>query len=292
MIKYRDCYPTGETDMIFFLLIHQSKDMVDYMIQNIKKYVEGNYYIFIHFNGSNHIDENEYENNIWFCRNIQNTEKFTERLTKAISMTMYEAFQHIKSINIMTISSGSAFYKKYTIPSQKQIRFKRYYSHFSSEQVAIPFTYYGNTETYLLPIFQKNNKKLYIWWYPKIDSDSFLKKLIEKNNFEYYMGGQFSGMVIPYEAAYTLSNDIFEHFDEFINKDYPCEEFYFQTYATNYGILNNIDIGLSECIINWNNQYFVNNNSIQHYRNHHIEGHLVCKLSDDPHHGTRKFLNQ
>lgn len=297
-IKYRDYLPQNKNkkiDLIIISLIHQSKDMLLYMIKNIQRYLIGNYMFFIHYNGTDFIDENNLPDWVWLNRNPIRTQRFTQTLSFAITDTIKFAVENIDFTNVMLMSSGSVFFRKWEIPkneyigilsNQKLFNFKN--NVFHEEPVLIK--YCGKVSEYL------KEKGIGVWQYGfeghGCDIDLGFHNLIKKRGFKYFKGCQWSGQIFPKNVCIQIAEDIPKLKNENI-MFYACEEIYFSTYAYNYAIENNISINFTECNTNWEYYYEIKDiNYIinTHYKHPNI-GHALCKLPDDTNHPTRIFIN-
>ncbi len=277
-----------KTDMVFILLIHQNKKMVDYMINNIKNMVNGDYMIFIHYNGDDNINENDYNENIWFNKNPLKTERFTKSLAMAVIDTLKYACDNVETINFMIISSGSAFYKKYEIPKEEYIALNNYNYLFKNQSNTIDrisIKYIDNITNYL-----KNNKKD-IWHYDKFDKDNFIKNKIKKRNFKYIVGYQMPGLVMPYNCVINIIHDIYPMNFKIKDIEYCAEELYFPIYLYNYALEKNLKINNSEVITDWNNNYLLDSiDKIKNSINKNFKGHLLSKIPEDTEHPSRKYI--
>ncbi len=286
----RDKNPDGNCDMVFILLIHQNKKMIDYMIRNIKKNVHGNYKIFIHYNGTDKINENDYDDNIWFNRNPIKTERFKKSLPMAVIDTMKYALDYVKFTNIMIISSGSVFYKKYTVPTDEYIGLNNYKNQLGG----------GNSfnnifdKKYIDSQFIKNleNLNIPIWQYGHIEHDSFLLEKLKKRDFQYITGGQMSGIVIPYDCIQMIVEDFYPM--EYKNENQYCaEELYFPIYLYNYSLLKKLPINHVETITDWDNNYLLDDiQKIKNMISKNLSGHLLCKIPEDTEHPCRKYFEE
>lgn len=293
-ITYRDSSPSGDYQLLIISLIHQNKSMLDYMIHNIERYLEGKYVFFVHYNGVEDVDENTLPTWVWLNRSPIQTQRFTRRLSQAIIETMAYALQHINTINVMLISSGSAFFRKWQIPSYPQVCIESHEKIFNSSiqlihTSPISIEHRGRVTEYLR---ERNSGG---WQYGfeghGCDQDTFFHECLLKRNIKYFRGCQWSGQLWPQQVGKWVVEDLLSLKDKPMQY-YACEEIYFSTYAYHFYITQNIPIYYCEVITNWEFQYEIQN--IQYIMDLHQKypniGHALCKLPDDTNHPLRKFI--
>lgn len=296
-IKYRDYLPTNRrTDLIIVSLIHQNKSMLDYMIKNIQRYLSGEYMFFVHYNGRDFVDENNLPDWVWLNRNPLSTQRFTRTLSLAIADTIKFAVDNVDFINIMLMSSGSAFFRRWDIPKYEYIALESHekvHNHKCGELLhisPIQIEHCGAVSEYL-----KNNKGS-PWQYGfegrGCDVDTYFHELIKMRGFKYFKGCQWSGQIFPKSVCIQIAEDI-PKLKNAPMMFYACEEIYFSTYAYNYANENNIFVNLCEVNINWEFNYEIMD--IQYIIHLHYNypkiGSAICKLPDDTNHSTRLFIN-
>ena len=293
-ILYRNYHPSGKYSLATFMLLHQGKAMLEYVIQNFDKYVEGNHILFIHYNGPDDIDENLLPNWVWLNRNPIQTRRYHRSLTIALSETMKYAVEHVDFVNGFLCSSGSAFFRKWRVPIEKEVRIDSHELFFNPRKnqihvSAISIQHIGNVAQYL------RNQGLSAGWQYEFggDRDIHFHRCILGRGFQYMKGCQWSGQLFPKEVCQMIAEDIPVLKNSDLG-DYACEELYFSTYAYNYAIQNSIQI--KECVvtINWEFGYEIHcieqiMNLHQRYK-HKKEGYAICKLPDDINHPVRRFL--
>jgi hypothetical protein len=290
-IIYRNELPVGNYDMIFISLIHQDKNMLEYVINNFKKYVFGNYLLFVHYNGKDDIDENLLPKWVWLSREPITTQRFTISLTIAICKTLKFVLSCVKFTNVFLISSGSAFFREYTIPLIPYIGLLTHESIFNPKgnylhNSAISTQYSGCVSSYLQSIGGSK------WQYEHCDKDVNFLNLVKNRNFKYFYGTQFPGQIWPYQVAKDVVDDFLTLTN---NQFYPCEEIYFSTYAYNYAFENNLPINYVEVITNWEYNYNIYDPEyIIQLRNYKINskeiGHAICKVPENLNCPSRIFL--
>jgi hypothetical protein len=262
--------------------------MVDYMIENIKKNVIGHYSIFIHYNGTDEINENDYDNYIWFNRNPLKTERFQKSLPIAVIDTMKYAIDHVQTTNFMIISSGSVFYKKYTVPTIEYVGLNNYKNKLKGGR------FFNNIfdVKYIDSQFKKNLEYLQIplWQFGHIEHDHFLLENIKKRNFQYITGGQMPGIVIPYDCAHMIVDDFYP-MNYTNNNQYCAEELYFPIYLYNYALIKKLPIHHVETITDWDYDYLLDDiDKIKKIIELNLDGHLLSKIPEDTEHPCRKYL--
>lgn len=293
-IIYRNHLPFGHYDMIIISLIHQGPEMIYYMTENIKKYVKGKFLWIAHYNNSKQIDENTLPEWAWLVRDTIKTERSTRLLTMAINQALKFILVNATSTNIMTLSSGSAFFREFTLPTEQKVSLishelkinpNKNYAHIQE----IDISHIGNCTNYLESVGS-------FGWQYKFGGDKDLEfhRLIKNRGFKYMRGCQWSGQVWPYEVGKILLDDLteLEKLNDYKEVQYACEEIYFSTYAYNYARDNNISINYVEVIIDWDAGYEVRDfNYVQMLRDTYEGGSAVCKLSDNILDTVRQYLS-
>ena len=291
---YRDQLPSGHYDMIIISLVHQGPEMLYYMAENIKKYVKGRFLWVVHYNNEQHIDENTLPPWAWIVRDTIKTKHSTRLLLMAINQALKFAIANVTSINIMAISSGSAFFRDFIVPTCKKISLISHevkldspgknYAHIEEIDVC----HMGKCTQYLESVGS------FGWQYKHGgDSDIEFHTFVKNREFKYLRGCQWPGQIWPYEVGKMLVTDIRELDNSNLHEilRYAPEELYFSTYAYNYAKTNNIAIDFVEVITNWNNGYEIQNvHYIDILRRSYEGGSAVSKLSDNIHNPVRQFL--
>jgi hypothetical protein len=293
--KYRPYLPTGHYDLIIVSLVHQGPEMVYYMANNLSKYVKGKFLWVVHYNGQQYIDENTLPSWAWIVRDSIKTERATRLLMMGINQALKFAIANVTSINIMTLSSGSALFRDLIVPKEKIVKIISHEVNFDSpgkkyyHVEEIDIKYIGKCKEYL------ESLEWFGWQYKYGgDKDLEFHNMVQKRNFKYLRGGQWSGQVWPYEVGKILVEDISELENSELHKSnaYACEEIYMSTYAHNYAKENGIEIGFSEVIINWNSGYEVRSvEYINSLRTTYKYGSGVCKVSEDLSDPVRRYIN-
>ena len=281
--------------MIIVSLVHQTVDLLRHLSQIIDKYVKGRFLWIVHFNSEEYVDENTLPDFLWLVRTPIETRGYTPSLTHGICRALEFAGQHITYTNVLLMSSGSSFYRPYTIPTEPYIGLYPNGTLFDNGDYKfhfpIPMEYIGNFTQYC--ISRKNGDG---WQYKYFDRDHRIQEILKQNKFKWVCGSQWSGIVFPSAVASHLVRDMkaIEQFDYIPSiPDYPLEEIIFSTYTYNYAIEQSIPILMVETIIDWNCEYETSQKSIETYRQIATVfrgiGHLVCHL---PAHvdAVRQFL--
>jgi hypothetical protein len=289
---YRDNLPSGTYDLVIVSLVHQGPEMIYYMAKNIEKYVAGSFLWIAHYNNPAPIDEHSLPPWAWLVRDTVQTEPYARLKTFGITKAIDFAIANTKFTNCMTLSSGSAFFRTFQVPTYPTICLESHEKQFDpsirlthTEEIGIEHA--GTCSQYLQ---SRNN---HTWQYNGCDSDTEFHSLLTRRNFQWFKGCQWSGQVWPYEVAVMLVTDIGSLYDSASTKErpyYAAEEIILSTYAYNYAKEHSIPISLTEVIIDWNNSYWVPNiERIEYLRNKYI-GHAVCKLSDNVEDPIRQYL--
>ena len=280
---YRSHLPFGHYDLVIVSLVHQGPEMVHYMANNLAKYVKGNFLWVVHYNNERHIDENTMPPWAWLVRDSIKTGRQTRLLLMAINQALKFALVNVSCINLMTLSSGSALFRDFTVPKQQKVALishevnidpNKCYAHI--EQIDVK--HMGKCTEYLESVGS-------FGWQYKFGGDSDLEfhKLVRSRGVRYLRGCQWSGQIWPYEVARMLIEDLSELDESNMHNElkYACEELYVSTYAYNYAIDNELKLELLEVIIDWTSGYEVKDvkyiRSLMNYK----YGSGVCKLSDD-----------
>lgn len=293
---YRDTLPSGSYDLVIVSLIHQGPEMVYYMSKNIEKYVNGSFIWVAHYNNEIQFDENSLPPWAWLVRDTMQTTPYSRSKTFGIMKAIDFAIVNLdKFTNCMTLSSGSAFFRKLDVPTVPTICLYEYTKHIDPSCILthceeIGIEHAGMCSQYLV------SKKHFAWQYEGCDSDIEFHSLMKSRMFKCFKGAQWPGQVWPYEVAYMLSKDIGSLYESCKMKTQPyyaAEEIILSTYAYNYAKKHSIPVQLSECIINWSTGYYISNiEQVKYLRAKYSEsGHALCKLSDDViHDPVRQYL--
>ena len=267
------------------------------MIQNLQTYVKGSFLWVAHYNNEDPIDETSLPPWAWLVRDTNVTLAAPGRLrlfgiSKALSFALQSdaTFKHV-----LTLSSGSAFFKEFQVPTSPRICLDTYETVFHPNAKlphaeAIPVEHSGQCAKYLHSIGAGP------WQYANGDLDTDLQQFVQKRGFAWFRGSQWSGQMWPCEVARMLVEDIQTIYNSpnTPHLKYASEEIYLSTYAYNYGITHSIPIERSEVIINWNTNYLLSDpRYIDDLRTDpRFRGHAVCKLSDDIQDPLRRYIQE
>ena len=198
--------------------------------------------------------------------------------------------------NVLTLSSGSAFYREFQVPTVPMVRLDIYERLLDAtcelrHVEAIDIAHVGKCAEYLKSIGS-------IGWQYEYggDSDTEFHKLVLARGFKYMRGNQFSGQIWPYELAVILEKDIKTLYNSPVTTYYVTEEIYFSTYAYNYAMMNNMLVGSSVVMIDWAKGYAVNtvDRIISLREDPRFNGlfgpYAACKLSDNILDSVRVFI--
>jgi len=254
---YRETLPSGKYDLLIVSLVHQGPDMLHYIANNLEKYVKGSFLWIAHYNGPDH-DENTLPPWAWLVRDTHATSPWRRSISFGVIKALTFALENgVQFTNVLTLSSGSAFYREFQVPTRPLVCLDTYERQIDptadlSHVEAIHVAHLGKCANYLTSIGS-------IGWQYQLggDSDTEFHNLILARGFKYIRGNQFSGQMWPYEVAVMLEKDIKTLYNSHVTTYYVTEEIYFSTYAYNYAKLNNIPVGSSVVMINWAKGYAV-----------------------------------
>lgn len=278
-------------DVVVVMCIHQGKDMVDWQIKNLQKFLKCNWILVLHYNNNDPtecIDEKLLPRNVFLTREVIESQRYTSLLLLAFVKCMKFAITHIKSTKIIMLSSGSAFAREVHMKDIPYAAFGGYQlkidPHIVVSSKGEPFAV-----SQLGRICSLIDDKSKLWLYPQIDEDRFLKESCLKRGFTVVKPSQCTGSVIPMQVAEWLVED-FDRIPQVIR--YACEEVWTSTYVYNWALQNNIEIPLPLCmiLIDWRNEYEVKTTHSMIKKIKENEAYGICKLPDDVNHILRKIL--
>jgi hypothetical protein len=289
---YRQTIPQLNADLLIIACVHQGSYMLDYMIRNIDKYVDGSKILVIHVNFHEDIDETTLPPWVWLVRNTIETERFIRSFAHAATECLDFAIKHFTFKNVLTFSSGCAFVRKFPTPknpvvhcmdSEYLINPGKDYVHIG----AIPFSLAGQVGKYLI-----QNKHNY-WCYPEVDKDTDFHDLMRKRNYQYFKGATWLGMIFPYELAVQFRDDMLTMRNK-PNGKWQCEEVYFSTYAYNYALQNNLELKLQISMLNRDFYYEIEDMKyvdliLNHSKFNDI--YILCKFSENVNDPVRFAIN-
>jgi hypothetical protein len=289
---YRETVPsTLRGDLLIVSLIHQGRDMLDYMIQNVDKFVDGSKLFIVHLNINEQVNENELPDWVWIARNTVNTDRYNRSILNAVNECLLFAFEHFTFKNMLSFSSGSVFIRTFTVPIHEVVHVM------NTEYLINPETKSLHNEP--IHISKKGEVAAFLkrhghfpWQYEGCDKDTKWHTLIENRGFQFFKGCSWSGQLIPYNACKMMSDDLITLRNE-PEYDYCCEEIFISTYGFNYALQNNIQPQKSILLTNWDHYY-----NIEHieYVNAILNSHLnnivmICKVPDNINHPVRTIIN-
>ena len=109
-------------DLVIVSLVHQGPEMVYWMAKNIQQYVSGNFAWVVHYNGREPLDMEKLPIWVWVVPDPIVTYSYTPRIARAIAKCIQYAISRSPFTNILTLSSGSAFFRPYEVPTQERDR--------------------------------------------------------------------------------------------------------------------------------------------------------------------------
>lgn len=280
-------------DLVIVSLVHQGPEMVYWMAKNIEQYVRGNFAWVVHYNGLEPLDMNRLPLWAWIVPDPIRTYGYTPRIARAVAKCIQYARSRAPFMNILTLSSGSAFFRLYNVPSQERVQFSTYDSLFNGNCLRlhnepIPTSHLGHCSAYIQNLGFPSK-----WQFEGFDEHSEIHERIRARKFEWIIGTQWSGQVLPCEPALQFAEDMLSV--PLDGPAYCAEEILLSTYSYNYAKRNHLPIWNSEAIIQWGPRYVIEDYTrIENYRTMSTTfpgfGHIVCKLPDNLAHSVRIFL--
>jgi len=280
---FRDTLPSGHYDLVIVTPVHQGSDVVHCLADTLKKYVKGRFLWVAHCNTPEFLDETTLPDFAWIVRDTIVTRSYTPSLTHAITRCL-EFVAKIKYTNALIMTSGSSFFRDYTVPTHPRVGLFSHEILLNDVRLThnepIPASELGKCSEYLA------TQGCAAWQYQNFDKDTEVHTLFRARGFRWILGSPFSGLMFPSAVADQLRDDLFtleSNLDTDI-PDYALEEIVFATYAYNYAIAHGLHIGLSESIIHWGDRYNVTIDQIEKYRMSAIAfpglGHIVGRLPE------------
>ena len=295
--KFRNTLPSGQYDMVIVSLVHQTNDILWRVAQNLQKYVRGRFLWVVHCNSDIPIDEHTLPDFVWLVRNPVKTsgDRWNVNLTHGICRALDFAIENVTFTNALLMSSGSAFFRDYVVPTFPRVGLTSHETLLSTNRfqhmMPVPVERIESASAYVL-----EQGSSFGWQYRFFEKDLPIHHLFKK--FKWLKGSQWSGIIFPYEVAKSVVSDMksIEPTDcDTLLPDYAREEIVFSTYAYNYALEKGISIDINEAIIDWGAMYNPTIERIVQYRNAAKLfpgiGHIVCRL-EAWFGGTRAFLMQ
>ena len=280
-------------DLVIVSLVHQGPEMVYWMAKNIQKYVTGNFVWVVHYNGAEPLDTNKLPSWAWSVPSPIVTYGYTPRIARAVAMCIDYARSRTQFTNVLTMSSGSAFFRPYTVPNEERVQFATYDPLFHPNGLRyhnepISVSELGRCGPYIEALGHPQK-----WQFEGFDAHSEIHERIRARGFEWIVGTQWSGQLIPYTPAIQFADDMLS--TPLNGPPYAAEEILMSTYSYNYALRKPLPLWHSEAIIQWGPRYMITEYTrVETYRNLCTVfpgmGHLVCKVPDDLTHPVRVFL--
>lgn len=278
-------------DLLIVSPVHQSPEMVEWMANNLRQYVSGSFVWVVHYNGARPLDRSRLPDWVWVVPDPIWTQTYTTRIAAAVAKCIRYAASRTTFTNVLTMSSGSAFFRPYTVPTTERVQFVHYDPLFNPmcgrlHNEAVPIEHLGRCGQYLL-----DNGCPGTWQFGGFDQHTEIHTKLRERGFKWVMGAQWSGQLLPATPALQFAEDM-----TLDGPAYVAEEVLLSTYSYNYARQRNLPIWNSEAIIKWGPEYLISRvETIQEYRRAATTfpglGHMVCKVPDDPQHYIRMFLN-
>ena len=297
---YRKERPSGKYDLLIVSLVHQNSNMIRYIANNLEKYVRGNFLWIAHYNGSDPVDETTLQPWAWLVRDTHATSPWRRSISFGVIKALSLALENgVEFTNVLTLSSGSAFYREFQVPTVPLVRLDTYERILDAScdlrhVEAIDIAYAGKCAEYLKSVGS-------IGWQYGFggDSDTEFHSLVIARGFKYMRGNQFSGQMWPYEVAVMLEKDMKTLYNSPVTTYYVTEEIYFSTYAYNYAMINNMPVGSSVVMIDWAKGYAVTQpgrvvslrSDARFIGDPAYAPYAVCKLSDNLSDPVRVFIH-
>ena len=277
-------------DLVIVSLVHQTPEMVEWMAENIKRYVTGSFVWVVHYNGARPLDMSRLPDWVWVVPDPEWTQTYTTRIAYAVAKCIRYAASRTTFTNILTMSSGSAFFRPYTVPTTERVQFVHYDPLFHSDcprlhNEAIPLDRLGSCAAYL---YEHGHASP--WQFGGFDAHTEIHPKLRARGFQWILGAQWPGQLMPQTPALQFAEDMTPD-----GPTYVAEEVLLSTYSYNYARAQCLPIWNSEAIIKWGPEYMISRvDTIQAYRSAAKVfpglGHMVCKVPDDPTHYIRMFL--
>jgi hypothetical protein len=277
-------------DLVIVSLVHQTPEMVYWMAENLHLYVRGSFRWVVHYNGARPLDRSRLPDWVWPIPDPIQTQAWTPSIVFAVAKCIAYAASKTTFTNVLTMSSGSAFFRPYVVPTAEEVRFLTYEPLFNGSR-PLPHLEPFSVDRLGHIAEELQAQGAGTWQYPGFDSHTELHDRIRARGFKWVRGSQWSGQVIPRVPALQIAEDTLP-----TGPSYVGEEIVLSTYSYNYAVAQRRPVAASEAIINWESGYIVDHiETIQGYRAACRAfpgmGHLVCKVPDDPLHPVRVYLN-
>lgn len=278
-------------DLVIVSLVHQTPELVEWLAENIRQYVSGSFVWVVHYNGHRPLDRSRLPEWVWPVPDPVETQAYTPRIAYAIARSIQYAASRTTFTNILTMSSGSAFFRPYTVPTSERVQFVHYDPLFNPSCLrlhndVISIERLGSCSRYLYDHGHPGP-----WQFDGFDKHTEIHAKLRARGFKWIMGSQWSGQLIPRIPALQFAEDMTPD-----GPPYVAEEVLLSTYSYNYAREQCLPIWNSETITKWGSEYVVSRwETIRDYRiaarTFPGLGHLISKVPDDPNHVLRRMLN-
>ena len=288
---YRNTVPTGHYDMLIVSIAHQNGAMIKWQAANLGRFIKGSFLWVVHYNGEEHIDENELPPWVWLVRDTIKTIHGTVTLLHAIGKAIKFALDSVTFINCMTLTMGCVFIKPYQVPTQECICADTHETIFNPNvnllhASPIPIELLGRTSEWLLSAGH------YIWQYGRcggLDADTETHAILRRRGFDYTRGCQLPGQVFPYKVAQMLSEDLMILSVRPFPAAYCPDEILIATYSYWYSLEKDIEIQRTTVATNWEKMYEVNDMSyVDWMLETNPDAYAISKVPDDLNHPIRR----
>jgi len=287
---YRSTLPSGKYDMLIVGLVHQNVGMLKYMIGNIERFFKGNYIFVVHYNGEEHVNENELPDWVWLVRNTVQTIHGTVTLMHGLGKAFEFAIDTISFINCMALTAGCVFIREYTVPKEMVICLDSHQWFFNKNvnllhESPIPIELLGQGSKFLA------ERGHFIWQYGcrgGLDGDGETQAIFRNRGFRFTKGCQLPGQVFPYEVVKLLAEDLKFLSTRPFPTNYCVDEIMISTYSYWYSQEHNISINKITVCTNWEYMYEVNDmNYVNMILSNIPDAYAISKVPDSLDHPIR-----
>jgi hypothetical protein len=287
---YRKKLPSGKYDMLIVALVHQNAEMLKYMIGNIERFIKGNYIFVVHYNGEEHIDENELPEWVWLVRNTIQTIHGTVTLMHGLGKAFEFAIDNITFINCMALTAGCVFIREYIVPTKAVVCLDSHQRFFNENvnllhESPIHIENLGRGSLYLA------ERGHFTWQYGcrgGLDGDVETQAIMLSRGFNFTKGCQLPGQVFPYGVVKMLAEDLKFLSTRPFPTNYCLDELIISTYSYWVSQASNIQIDKLTVCTNWEKMYEVNDLAYVNMILSNIpDAYAISKVPDNLHHPIR-----
>jgi len=281
---YRNTLPSDHYDMVIVSLAHQNAAMVKWQASNLGRFIRGSFLWIVHYNGEEHINENDLPPWAWLVRDTIKTMHGGVTLLHAIGKAMKFALDTVTFINCMTLTMGCVFIRPYQVPTKETICAETHETFFNKDAnllhtSPIPIELLGRTSEWLVSLGH------FAWQYGcrgGLDADIETHTIFRRRGFEFTKGCQLIGQVFPYTVAKMISHDLMILSVRPFDITYCQDELFISTYSFWYSYEKDLPIGKTIVATNWEKMYEVNDMSYIHYiLSTNPDAYAVSKVPDD-----------